>query len=166
MNQRIIFLVVALLLACGQVMAQSAAMHRQTIVSSGGRANGNSGTLCYSLGQVTYITPCSSGGSMAEGVHQPYELFVTTGYEVIENGGISIMLSPNPTFDFTMLRVGGGDLSGLHYQLLDMAGHTLLAGVVSQSTSIIPLTACFPSTYILKVFRENIVIKTFKIVKQ
>jgi len=42
----------------------------------GGNATGQNGRVSYSIGQVDFITVSGSGGTVTQGIQQPYEIFV------------------------------------------------------------------------------------------
>jgi hypothetical protein len=139
---------------------------QETIPATGGSATGSGGTISYSVGQVTYNTYTGTNGSVAQGVQQPYEISIVTS---IENTGLINLESsvyPNPTNGFMKLIVESTDYENLRFQLYDINGVTLQdKKVVGKETEII-MENLTSSVYFLKVFKNNLVVKVFKIVKK
>ena len=56
---------------------------QETFSSSGFNSNGNSGLISYSVGQVSVGFFTGNNGSLTHGVQQPYEIFSTTGDDIL-----------------------------------------------------------------------------------
>ena len=90
------------------VFAFSGLQAQEAPVASGGEATGSGGSVSYSIGQVSYLTNSGSGGTIGEGVQQPYEIQTL---DVVENyKDLSIVLFPNPTRENLNLNIGGLNL--------------------------------------------------------
>ena len=138
-------------------------LHAQEgLTASGGEATGTGGTVSYSIGQVAYITNTGANGSVAQGIQQPYEIFVTVG---LEETAIDLELSvyPNPTYDYLTLKTEGNDK--MAYQLYDVQGKLIDSQEVTSDNTIITVVALTKATYFLKVTKNNQIVKTFKVVK-
>jgi|SRR5690554_5418749 len=138
-------------------------LHAQEgLTASGGEATGTGGTASYSIGQVAYITNTGANGSVAQGIQQPYEIFVTVG---LEETAIDLELSvyPNPTYDYLTLKTEGNDK--MAYQLYDVQGKLIDSQEVTSDNTIITVVALTKATYFLKVTKNNQIVKTFKVVK-
>lgn len=137
---------------------------QETLSASGGNASGSGGSMSYSAGQVVYTTNTGTTGSVAQGVQQPYEISVVSGFE---DATIILMLTayPNPATDFLILKVENSGNRKLFYQLTDINGKLLEnKAVVSNETSI-DMSRLTPAPYFLKVTDNIKEVKTFKIVK-
>ena len=79
---------------------------QQATTTSGGNASGSGGSASYSVGQVVYTTNTGAGGSVSQGVQQPYEISIVSG---IEEQGITLTCTayPNPTTDYLTLKIDG-----------------------------------------------------------
>ena len=101
---------------------------------------------------------------MAEGVQQPYEISVVTGFEY---GDINIICSvyPNPVIDFLTLDVEFSELGNLYYQLYDINGKQLVSKKPTSNRTYIEMAKLAPATYFLKVTDHQKVVKVFKIIK-
>jgi hypothetical protein len=144
----------------------STAMAQEAVPATGGDASGSGGSASYSVGQVTYQTRTGTGGSLAEGVQQPYEISVVTAIE--EAKGIDLMVSayPNPTTDFLILSIDNFEIRNLSYQMFDMNGKILQNGKITDKLTNISLGNYVSAVYFLKVADANREIKTFKIIKK
>lgn len=78
---------------------------QKAILTSGGEASGNTGTLSYSIGQVVYQVHTGSNGSVAEGVQQPFEIQEVTGIENVFGVNLTISTFPNPVVENLTLSV-------------------------------------------------------------
>lgn len=135
---------------------------------SGGNASGYGGSISYSVGQVVYSTNLGTTGTVAEGVQQSYEISVITGFEDIKWMNLNCSVHPNPTTDYLTLKI---DVSAsirthnLSYQLYDMNGKLFGSGKLESSDTQIAMNKLVPETYLLEVFDQDKIIKSFKIIK-
>ena len=137
---------------------------QQGFTAAGGGASGGGGTAAYSVGQIVYTSNTGAGGSVAQGVQQPYEISIVLG---VEDHQISLNMKvyPNPTSDFLILNVGNFELSTLNFELYDISGKLLERKKITSITETISLVNLPSSTYFLKVTSNNEEIKTFKVIK-
>ncbi len=137
---------------------------QQGFTAAGGVASGSGGTAAYSVGQIVFTTNTGAGGSVAQGVQQPYEISIVLG---LEDHQISLNMKvyPNPTSDFLILNVGNFEFSTLNFELFDVSGKLLESKKITSSTEIISMENLPSSTYFLKVTSNNEEVKTFKIIK-
>ena len=94
---------------------------QQNTVGSGGDASGSGGTVSYTVGQLDYITASGIGGTMSEGVQQPYIINVATGVQETDIN-LTCSVSPNPTADYVVLTVQKNDVQDMSYSLMDVEG--------------------------------------------
>lgn len=137
----------------------------QNAFTSGGNASGSGGSVSYSVGQVVYATNIGSGGSVAQGVQQPYEISVPTGLEDAKDINLVFLAYPNPTVDILILKIGNYDNNSLSYMLYDINAKILENKKVTGSQTHITMGNLFPGTYFLKIVAGRKEIKTFKIIK-
>ena len=133
-------------------------------VSAGNDATGIGGTVNSSIGQIDYTTKNSSAGSIAEGIQQPYEIFIITG---IEEKGITLSISvyPNPTNEIISLDIGAMDFEKMSYALFNLEGSLISQNTLFKKQTDIPLSGKAAGTYFMKVFNNKKEIKVFKIIK-
>lgn len=138
---------------------------QQTTISSGGDAAGIGGKVTYSVGQVAWNILTGTNGSVIQGVQQPYEISVISGIDYYEVS-LNYVAYPNPTSDAITLKIGNTDLIGLKYQLYSVVGVLLQEKVIEAGETEIRLESYPASTYLLRIVKDNLMIKLFKIVKK
>jgi hypothetical protein len=158
-KSRPILLIVIVFLWPGLAQTQESAN------TSGGDATGSSGTVAYSIGQVTYTTNTGRNGSVAQGVQHAYEIF-TVGIKGTELN-ISLKAFPNPTIDNLTLQISDYNNEKLSYQLFDMQGKQISNGqIVAQQTQI-NMNSLPTATYLMNILdQKNKKVQSFKIIKQ
>jgi hypothetical protein len=138
-----------------------------TIIASGDDASGSYGSVSYSIGQVFYTYIGQSVYNVAQGVqHDLPDNILSTAENSIEPK-IEIFIFPNPTTDFITINMEGLELGYVQrsYQLYDIQGRILKQNTISQTETQINLSYLSSSIYILQVYGDNEIIKTFKIIK-
>ena len=137
---------------------------QESVVSSGANLSGTGGSVSYSIGQVCYSTDKSAGGSVAQGVQQPYEIQVLLGLDEYEVN-LQARAYPNPTINELHLTLGNLNPKGVSYRLFDIRGRLLASGELESEVTIIAMTQYPRSQYLLSVAQDNKILKTFKIQK-
>jgi hypothetical protein len=138
---------------------------QDAILTLGGDASGTGGSASYSVGQVVYTIHTATGGSVAQGVQQAYEISTVLGVE--ENQfDISMTAFPNPTQKTLTLKIKIFDNDTLSYQLYDSYGRLLRKENIKDEITIIPTEYLAPAIYFLKIAKETKVLKIFKIIKK
>jgi hypothetical protein len=150
------YLTIATAFLCVSLYSQS------NTVSAGGDAEGDNGSISYSIGQVVYTSAQGSNGNVNQGVQQPYDVGVVTG---IEEAGINLSVFPNPTSGLLTLTVADEDASLLSYQLFDASGRLVDSKNKLNSTNTISLYGYATGVYTLSVSRENKQVKSFRLVR-
>jgi hypothetical protein len=146
------------------VLGPLTAQAQEAVISAGGDASGNAGTVAYSIGQIVYATNIGTNGLVAQGVQQPYTISTVLG---IEDNSIKLDFTayPNPTINFLTLNVGNAELSTLSFQLYDLRGELIESRKILSSTEKIGMENLPSAMYFLKVANNYIEIITFKIIK-
>jgi hypothetical protein len=150
------------------VVSISSIQAQQATTTAGGEASGSGGTASYTVGQTVYTTNTSTNGNtIAQGVQQPFEISTTIG---INETSIKLEMSvyPNPTTNYLTLKVDDSAMLNnqqLSYHLYDLQGKLIESKKVISNSSNISLENQPTATYLLKVTRNNQVIKIFKIIK-
>jgi hypothetical protein len=150
------YLTIATAFLCVSLYSQS------NTVSAGGDAEGDNGSISYSIGQVVYTSAQGSNVNVNQGVQQPYDVGVVTG---IEEAGINLSVFPNPTAGMLTLNVAGEDASLLSYQLFDASGRLIDSNNKLNSTTTISLETYATGVYTLSVSRNNKQVKSFRVVR-
>jgi hypothetical protein len=138
---------------------------QETFSSSGFNSNGNSGLISYSVGQVSVGFFTGNNGSLTHGVQQPYEIFSTTGDDIL-NINLKLTAYPNPTIDQLFLSIENIQGKFFNYQLFNMQGKLLLIDKCENNKTNINLNEFPPNTYLLSISENNTVIKSFTIIKK
>lgn len=153
------FMLVFLCLVISTLNAQ------ETIVSSGGNASGDGGSVSYSIGQAVYSSYNGNEGSITEGVNHPFEIFINTAINELNGISLSVSAYPNPTTNFLTLKIDGFEYDRYSYYLYNLDGRLLDNKKIESSESNIDMSNYRPASYILKITKGNNKIKVFTITK-
>lgn len=139
----------------------------ETIITSGNNATGASGTVTYSIGQVFYTyMGVDAVYSVAQGIQQQIkgeQLYVP---DIEEPAKVEMYVYPNPTSDFVNISLNGVELEGQRsYRLYDIQARLLKQNTISDTETQVSLNNLSPSIYILAVYVDNKILKSFKIIK-
>ncbi|CAN5515456.1 hypothetical protein BH10BAC1_BH10BAC1_11460 [soil metagenome] len=133
--------------------------------TSGGNALGSGGSVNYSVGQIVYTTNTGTNGSVAQGVQQPYEISIVTGFEDASKINLSFSVYPNPTTDYLKLNIENYKTQNLTFILLDIDGKLLESKKLENNETSISMKNNASGIYFLKIIESNKELKTFKIIK-
>jgi len=139
----------------------------ETILASGSNASGTSGTVTYSIGQVFYTYIGESVYTVAQGIqHQEKEETLET--PDVETPKTELFVFPNPTTDYVNLSLKGLEFTNgkRYYTLYDIQGRLLKQGIIEDAETQISLSNLSSSIYMLTIYIDNQVFKTFKILKK
>jgi hypothetical protein len=136
------------------------------IPASGGNATGTGGSVSYTVGQIVYTTNIGTNGSAAQGVQQPYEVSVATSIKNSEEINLECSVYPNPTKGLVKLILKSPDFENMRFRLYDINGVLLRDKKVESSETEISMENLSSSVYFLKVIKNNLEVKVFKIVKR
>ncbi len=139
---------------------------QQTIPASGGDATGSGGSVSYSVGQVFYHTHSAAPGSVAEGVQQPFEIFIITSTDDLISDKIHLKAYPNPVISQLTLSVAEGHYTEVSYRLMDMHGQLIRSERIPDGDTGINMDFLPPGTYFLQVFEKDRMAGAFKIIKR
>jgi hypothetical protein len=137
-----------------------------TIPATGGNATGSEGSVSYTMGQITCNTLSGTNGTVAQGVQQPYEISVVTAIENAKGINLECTVYPNPTRGLVKLIVESIDFENLRFRLFDINGILLQNKKVESRETEIFMDNLSSSVYFLKVIKNNLEVKVFKIVKK
>lgn len=154
-----------LFLSCllvSNLFAQSA------IVPVGGDAQGNGGSVSYTVGQMAVESAANSNGSITvlEGVQQPYEI-MTVGVDDYPQIALNAIVYPNPTENIAQLQLNGFEIptDGLRAILYNGNGKQLQTLTVIDDLTTFQIGQYATGTYYLEVRDGKRTLKTFKIVR-
>ena len=137
---------------------------QEAVTTTGLKTEGPGGTMSYSVGQVNVAQSTGAGGSVLEGVQRPYIIDPTVGLD-ISNIDLKLATYPNPTSDQITLTAQDLDLENHSYQLLSVEGKVLVSKTSIGSNNNISLQSFPANTYLLNIYKGQIIIKSFRIIK-
>lgn len=137
---------------------------QQSITVSGGNAQNETGSISYAVGQTFSQTYVAETGFLSEGVLQPFEISDITDMEHV-NVHVNLSAYPNPTNDYLMLDISDELTPNMLYQVFTIDGKVYSQSNITSRRTTIDLTSAQSGVYLLKVFRNQGLIKTFKIIK-
>lgn len=118
------------------VLSIGSVYSQQSINASAGNASGSNGSASYSVGQMVFSSYTGIGGSVNEGVQQPFEIFLLNNESF--NAFDSVILYPNPTSNQLFLSFIEANYD-FQYTLVDINGRVLLQEKITQMNSIIDI---------------------------
>lgn len=122
------------------------------------------GTSDFSLSTYNFTGNADANYYVVVGVQQPYEISTTTSMVDLQNKiSLDCAVYPNPTTHYLKLKVS--DNMDLHYTVYDINGSNIMNKEINQLETQIDLANYENATYFLKIYKNNVEIKTFKIIK-
>ena len=132
--------------------------------ASGGKAQGTAGSSSYTVGQTVYDTYTGSTGSVAQGVQQTYDITALLGAE-ISAIKLELVAYPNPIQETLTLKINNYNNEKLIYQLYDLQGKLWNSQSVKGAHTQLDMNDLAVGTYLLSIQDEELLIKTFRIIK-
>jgi hypothetical protein len=163
MNRKSIVIILSFLFLCIGIYFSYA---QESISASGGNASGIGGNASYSYGQILYTTEEGSNGTVANGVQHAYEISVLTAYETVEGISLNCYAYPNPTSDVLWLKIESETFQNFNFGLYGNTGLILLNASITQTETSIDMNTFTSGIYFLKVYKQNNILKVFKIIKK
>jgi len=139
---------------------------QQAVVTTGGVATGTGGSVSYTVGQAAYQTFTGTGGTVFQGVQQPWEVSSPVAIENTEDISLLMNVYPNPTSGAFKLIVGTLENRNLRFRLFDMNGVMLQDQKIDSEETEIFLQDLSSSIYFLKIMDNNREIKVFKMIRK
>ena len=139
---------------------------QEAIPATGGTATGAGGSATYTVGQVVYHQFSGSTGFVIQGVQQPWEISIVTAIENTEDITLDCIVYPNPTEGSLKLVIGSFEDDNMSFQLCNMNGIIIQDFKIEDKETIILMDNLRSGIYFLKIVRNNLQIKVFKIVKK
>ena len=144
----------------------SISLHAQEGFSaSGGQALGTAGSSSYTVGQTVYGTYTGSNGSVAQGIQQTYDITALLGAE-ISAIKLELVAYPNPIQETLTLKINNYKNEKLIYQLYDLQGKLWDSQSVKGAQTQLDMNDLAVGTYLLSIQDEELLIKTFRIIKK
>jgi hypothetical protein len=139
------------------------AIGQHSINTAGNNATGNGGTVNYSIGQVFYHHLNDDNYTLDEGVQYGYEITNSIGEN--SNVYLSHFVYPNPTKSNFTLSISEFKSGLFSYILYNINGSIINRLEIIDPLSAISLSKFDGNSFILTVFKNNELIKSFTIIK-
>lgn len=150
-----------ILLIAGFLPSVLFAQLHDVVAASGGSMTSGGKNLSFTLGEVMVTTLTTATVSLTQGFQQP-GIIVTGTDEGVP--GLQVEAWPNPVRTAVHLAAAPGLL--LHYKLFDMNGILVDQNALVEAETDISFEDLPPAVYLLKVYKDLLEIKTFRIVKR
>ncbi len=139
---------------------------QEAIPATGGTATGSGGSATYTVGQVVYNQFTGSTGFIIQGVQQPYEISIVTAIENTEDITLDCMIYPNPVEGSLKLVIGSFEDGNMSFQLWNMNGIIIQDFKIEDRETLILMDDMVSGIYLLKIIKNNLQVKVFKVVKK
>ena len=143
----------------------SQTIEKQVFSNSGGELKGSSSSIEYVIGETSVSTYATKNNSISEGFLQGYEIYpvpLSSGEDELSES-ISIKVYPNPTTDF--INIETSDIDTYNYSVVDGVGKIVLEGASSEAIKSLEFKTLSTGVYHLLIFKEDKIVKKFKIIK-
>tara|TARA_B110000027_G_C16102001_1_gene293552 strand:+ start:1032 stop:1508 length:477 start_codon:yes stop_codon:yes gene_type:complete len=110
----------------------------------------SSGSLSFTLGQISNETQNLSSYSLQEGVQQVYSDNSTFGI-VKSDSEYAFEIYPNPFQNHIIIQAQKDQLSGAKYNIYDISGRLVIGGEIEESSTHIETEFLPSASYILKI---------------
>ncbi|PTB94662.1 hypothetical protein C9994_11935 [Marivirga lumbricoides] len=149
---------IGILLSWSKIHAQEAP------VSAGGNAEGSSGNISYSVGQVLYTSAGNSEILITPGIQQTYSIAILSTSKMAEN--IHITVFPNPSSEYLTLKTNLLEIKNQNYQVYNSQGKIMMEKGIQSDETVIDTQALPDGVYLFNVLTNGQLIKSFKIIKK
>jgi len=149
------------LVACCFTVITSA---QQAAVATGGEAGGT-GTLSYSVGQPAYTTVSAPGGTLQQGVQQPYAV-LPTSLATDTEGKLLLTAFPNPASHLITVHANTILSPDASAQVVAADGKLVLQQRLTGVDSQLDLQALAAGSYTLRVLDHDRLLGSFTILKR
>lgn len=138
-------------------------LSQQGTVGAGGNINSPTGSVSFSVGQVSDRTTSNSNFTISEGIQQTYEIYTLSTSELSFKFDVKIF--PNPTVDILKVSFSNESKQETEFQIFDMNGSMLLNEHTLNENIDLNMSNFTPGSYLLKMYSSNQIINSFKIIK-
>jgi hypothetical protein len=157
MKRKIYFFIFILSFALGSLQAQ------QVISSAGASATGTGVQLSWTIGEPVIETFTGTSAILTQGFHQ--SKLTVTAVDPTLFPGLDVSVYPNPVSTQLWYKISGERMQNLSYRLFNAEGKAILNKTVENPEELINMEIYTSGIYLLKFFREDDPLKTFKIIK-
>jgi len=132
---------------------------------TGGELSSDEGSVCYSIGQVTYLSYYGNKNYINEGIQQPLIIYGKP-IDKKEEVNFKVAAYPNPVTNSLTIQASNYENRSLSYQLTDLNGRLLKQARVGKSIANVDVSELSVAIYLLKILDNGKLLKTIKIIKR
>lgn len=136
---------------------------QRDIVTIGGNARSETGSVSYSIGQTTYGSFSGGNQQINQGVQQVYQVESALGMDGQAVNPVSIQVYPNPSQDW--LFIASDFASPLRFSLSDINGKLILEGDLIKGVQKFSMESYAPASYLLKITDQSTFIQSYQLIK-
>ncbi|MBZ9650628.1 T9SS type A sorting domain-containing protein [Psychroflexus montanilacus] len=142
---------------------QFSAFAQQALSVTGGDATGVGGSSSFTVGQVAFNFWEGSTATLSEGIQQPIENYTLSVNDLETTFSLSIY--PNPASDHLTINFDNMIEKKYNYKLFDLNGKLILKDQITSNQTLLDLKPFASSIYLLNLYKSNIKLQSFKILK-
>ncbi|MEX1187809.1 MAG: T9SS type A sorting domain-containing protein [Bacteroidia bacterium] len=147
-----------LIFSGGFVEAQSIQLSPEVYSTQGGNYVGTNLELSYTIGELAAISTISSGNlTLTQGFHQPDKFIIILIDPLDPFFGADLF--PNPSSDFTQIRIASDDYYKLRLDLFDASGRMIKSDAIvhypGEQTISLQTSELAAGTYLIRLISEN-----------
>ena len=136
---------------------------QQVISSAGTHAVGTGVQLSWTVGEPVIATFTGSSVILTQGFHQTR--LTVTAIDPTLFPSLEVNVYPNPVSAQLRFKISGERNQNMSYRLFNAEGKAILQKTVENPEGLINMEIYTSGIYLLKFFREDDPLKTFKIIK-
>ncbi len=145
------------------LLISATALNAQEIITSGGDFFKNSSiSISWTLGETITETISDGTNILTQGFQQ--SKLSATEIFTVNSDSYLITVFPNPAENIINIKINTPE--NLQYQFLDINGKILKEATITNVNTEIKVNNLPVSLYFLKIYNNNRIIKTYKIIKQ
>jgi hypothetical protein len=126
---------------------------------SGNDIKNNYGSIAYSVGEIFYVQK-GTQYSLTEGMQNGLTI-----NSVKNKSTIKVSVYPNPTSDLVYFKVQDLHFDNLYFKIYNSTGLELINGRIININTSVSLSHLPPSIYLCKIYRDQLEILTYQIIK-
>lgn len=127
--------------------------------ASGNDIFNNAGSIAYSIGELFYVEK-GARNTTTEGIQNGITI-----NPVNNKSSIKISIYPNPTSDYVYFKVQNLFYENYSFKIYNSNGTELLHGRIQNMNTSVSLSHLPPSIYLCKIYRDQLEMLTYQIIK-
>jgi hypothetical protein len=154
-----LFFIGILLIVSSTILAQNL----QVISSQGIYSENNAGSLSSTIGESIIGIESSADHILTAGFQQ-VNIKIIDNIDFIENT-FKFSVYPNPANEFVLINSNDEKYDKTVISLYNLSGSLIIQETANQTETTIDISGLTPSTYIIQIHKNDILIKTCKLIK-